>query len=43
MVKILFNLISKWIKRINKDEVKFEDYIIINIKNFDYKLIKLLI
>ena len=39
----LSNLSGKWIKKINKDEVEFEDGEKINIKNLDYELIKPLI
>jgi adenine specific DNA methylase Mod len=39
----LSNLKGKWIKRISKDEVEFEDGEKVDIKNLDYNLIKLLI
>lgn len=41
--EILSNLLGKWIKRITADYVEFEDGEKIDIKNLDYKLIKLLI
>jgi hypothetical protein len=34
---------GKWIKKITKDEVEFEDGEKINITNLDYRLIKSLI
>jgi hypothetical protein len=39
----LSNLKGKWIKKITKDEVEFEDGEKINITNLDYRLIKSLI
>ncbi len=39
----LSNLTGKWIKKINDDEVEFEDGTIIKTKDLDYKLIKPLI
>jgi hypothetical protein len=43
IAETLSNLNGKWIKRITKDEVEFQDGEKINIKNLDYKLIKNLI
>ena len=43
IAETLSNLKGKWIKRISKDEVEFEDGEKINIKDLDYKEIKPLI
>lgn len=43
IAETLSNFKGKWIKRITKDEVEFEDGEKINTKNLDYKLIKNLI
>jgi hypothetical protein len=43
IAETLSNLTGKWIKKIRKDEVEFEDDTIINTKELDYKLIKPLI
>ena len=43
IAETLSNLTGKWIKKITKDEVEFEDGDKINIKELDYKLIKPLI
>ena len=43
IAETLSNLTGKWIKKINDDEVEFEDGTKINTKNLDYKLIKPLI
>lgn len=43
IAETLSNLTGKWIKKINDDEVEFEDETIIKTKNLDYKLIKPLI
>ncbi|MCX7929022.1 MAG: site-specific DNA-methyltransferase, partial [Patescibacteria group bacterium] len=43
IAETLSNLIGKWIKRINDDEVEFEDGTKINTKDLDYRLIKPLI
>jgi adenine specific DNA methylase Mod len=43
IAETLSNLTGKWIKKINEDEVEFEDGTKINTKDFDYKLIKPLI
>ncbi len=43
IAETLSNLTGKWIKKINDDEVEFEDGAKINIKDLDYKLIKPLI
>jgi adenine specific DNA methylase Mod len=43
IAETLSNLNGKWIKRITKDEVEFEDGEKINTNNLDYKLIKNLI
>lgn len=43
IAETLSNLTGKWIKKIKKDEVEFEDGIKINTKDLDYKLIKPLI
>ena len=43
IAETLSNLTGKWIKRINANEVEFEDGMKINTKNLDYKLIKPLI
>ncbi|MEM4361201.1 MAG: site-specific DNA-methyltransferase [Candidatus Anstonellaceae archaeon] len=43
IAETLSNLTGKWIKKISKDEVEFEDGTKINIKDLDYKLIKPLI
>jgi adenine-specific DNA-methyltransferase len=43
IAETLSNLKGKWIKRINENEVEFEDGEKINTKNKDYKLIKNLI
>ncbi len=39
----LSNLLGRWIKKITSDFVEFEDGERIELKNLDYKLIKLLI
>ncbi len=43
IAETLSNLTSKWIKKINDDEVEFEDGTKIDTKDLDYKLIKPLI
>lgn len=43
IAETLSNLTGKWIKKLNADEVEFEDRTKINIKDLDYKLIKPLI
>ncbi|MEM3408164.1 MAG: DNA methyltransferase [Candidatus Micrarchaeia archaeon] len=43
IAETLSNLTGKWIKKISKEEVEFEDGTKINIKDLDYKLIKPLI
>jgi len=43
IAETLSNLTGKWIKKINDDEVEFEDGAKINTKDLDYKLIKPLI
>jgi len=43
IAETLSNLTGKWIKKISKDEVEFEDGTKINTKDLDYKLIKPLI
>ncbi len=43
IAETLSNLKGKWIKRINENEIEFEDGEKINTKNLDYKLIKNLI
>jgi len=43
IAETLSNLKGKWIKKITKDEVEFEDGEKINITNLDYRLIKSLI
>ncbi len=43
IAETLSNLTGKWIKKIRKDEVEFEDGTVINTKDLDYKLIKPLI
>jgi adenine-specific DNA-methyltransferase len=43
IAETLSNLKGKWIKRISKDEVEFEDGEKIDVKNLDYRLIKNLI
>ncbi len=43
IAETLSNLTGKWIKKISKDEVEFEDGTKINLKDLDYKLIKPLI
>jgi len=43
IAETLSNLIGKWIKKINDNEVEFEDGTKINTKDLDYKLIKPLI
>ncbi len=43
IAETLSNLTGKWIKKINDDEVEFEDGMKINTKDLDYKLIKPLI
>jgi adenine-specific DNA-methyltransferase len=43
IAETLSNLNGKWIKRITRDEVEFQDGEKINTKNLDYKLIKNLI
>jgi hypothetical protein len=43
IAETLSNLKGKWIKRIDENEVEFEDGEKVNIKNLDYNLIKLLI
>jgi adenine-specific DNA-methyltransferase len=43
IAETLSNLKGKWIKRINKDEVEFEDGEKVNIQNLDYRSIKNLI
>ncbi len=43
IAETLSNLTGKWIKKVNDDEVEFEDGTKIDTKNLDYKLIKPLI
>jgi hypothetical protein len=43
IAETLSNLTGKWIKKINSEEVEFEDGTKINIKDLDYKLIRPLI
>jgi adenine specific DNA methylase Mod len=43
IAETLSNLTGRWIKRISKDELEFEDGTKINTKDLDYKLIKPLI
>ncbi len=43
IAETLSNLTGKWIKKIYEDKVEFEDGMIINTKDLDYKLIKPLI
>jgi hypothetical protein len=43
IAETLSNLKGKWIKKINQDEVEFDDGTKINTKDLDYKLIKPLI
>ncbi|MCX7927602.1 MAG: site-specific DNA-methyltransferase, partial [Candidatus Omnitrophica bacterium] len=43
IAETLSNLTGKWIKRIEGEEIVFEDGSIVNIKDLDYKLIKPLI
>jgi len=43
IAETLSNLTGKWIKKINDDEIEFEDGTKINTKDLDYKLIKPLI
>jgi len=43
VAETLSNLTGKWIKKIEPDKVVFEDGSIVNTKDLDYKLIKLLI
>jgi len=43
IAETLSNLLGKWIKRISKDELVFEDGEKVDIKNLDYKIIKPLI
>ncbi len=43
IVETLSNLKGKWIKRITKNEIEFEDGEKVDIRNLDYKLIKPLI
>ncbi len=43
IAETLSNLTGKWIKKINDEEVEFEDGTKINTKNLDYRLIKPLI
>jgi len=43
IAETLSNLMGKWIKKINNNEVEFEDGTKINTKDLDYKLIKPLI
>jgi len=43
IAETLSNLTGKWIKKISKNEVEFEDGTKINTKDLDYKLIKPLI
>jgi len=43
IAETLSNLLGKWIKKITKDYVEFEDGEKINIEDLDYKLIKPLI
>lgn len=43
IAETLSNLTGKWIKKVNNDEVEFEDGTKIDTKNLDYKLIKPLI
>jgi len=43
IAETLSNLIGKWIKKIEKDQVEFEDGSKVSIKDLDYKLIKPLI
>ncbi|MCW1311326.1 MAG: site-specific DNA-methyltransferase, partial [Candidatus Rehaiarchaeum fermentans] len=43
IAETLSNLTGKWIKKITDSEVEFEDGVIVNTKDLDYKLIKPLI
>jgi len=43
IAETLSNLLGKWIKRISKDEVEFENGEKVDLKNLDYRLIKPLI
>ncbi|MBX0311762.1 MAG: site-specific DNA-methyltransferase [Sulfurihydrogenibium sp.] len=43
IAETISNLTGKWIKKIEKDQVEFEDGSKVNIKDLDYKLIKPLI
>ena len=43
IAETLSNLTGKWIKKISDSEVEFENGTKINIKDLNYKLIKLLI
>jgi len=43
IAETLSNLLGKWIKKISKDELVFEDGEKVDIKNLDYKIIKPLI
>ena len=43
IAETLSNLAGKWIKKIEEDQVEFEDGSKVNIKDLDYKLIKPLI
>lgn len=43
IAETLSNLTGKWIKKIKKEEVEFEDGSIVNTKDLDYKLVKPLI
>ena len=43
IAETLSNLTGRWIKKINDEEVEFEDGMKINTKNLDYRLIKPLI
>lgn len=43
LAETLSNLSGKWIKKISRDSVEFDDGEVINLKNIDYRLIKPLI
>ncbi|MCD6226725.1 MAG: hypothetical protein J7J93_02945, partial [Candidatus Aenigmarchaeota archaeon] len=43
IAETLSNLLGKWIKKISKNEVEFEDGEKINLKDLDYKIIRPLI
>ncbi|MEM4066673.1 MAG: site-specific DNA-methyltransferase, partial [Candidatus Micrarchaeaceae archaeon] len=43
IAETISNLTGKWVKKINNSNVEFEDGMIVNIKDIDYKMIKPLI